>query len=401
MKKYKFRRFVRTVPMKFYILLAVIVIFSFFSNDFELVDIQKTAIILAAGVDRSENGYVLTAQIAVPKGSERTTGGTSSVEIDGEGETVSDCVAEIYSKTGWVPKFIFCNLIVLGEDTVKERTFGALDFFLRNEYMSDSCLVAVSAGKASELLSSISAIDNTSSLAINQLFSASAEKSGKITKNTLKEFAIGYYSVSKSGYLPFVRMQTQSGSDDQAQSGGQGGGSAQGQSGGGSDQKIYTAEETALFYDGAMVGLLTPEQTYAFNLLNESVVSSEITVQEGGKNHSLAVLRNSGDVSLSLKNNPALKISVTLTVRTSSCCSQAPIGSMAYAEVSPEVEQKAREAIGGYLKGLWENSKSSGCDLFFLTQKLYRSSLGKYAEWKDTLLQALEPEFEVSVKGTK
>ena len=104
--------------MKFYILLAVIVIFSFFSNDFELVDIQKTAIILAAGVDRSENGYGLTAQIAVPKGSERTTGRTSSAEIDGEGATVSDCVAKSKSKTGCVPRVFFCSLIKLGEATV-------------------------------------------------------------------------------------------------------------------------------------------------------------------------------------------------------------------------------------------------------------------------------------------
>lgn len=385
--------------MKFYILLAVIVVFAFFSNDFDLVDIQKTAIILAAGVDRTENSYVLTAQIAVPKGSERTTGGTSSVEISGEGKTVSDCVAQIYAKTGWVPKFIFCNLIVLGEETVKERTFGALDAFLRNEYMSDSCLMAVSAGKASELLSSISAIDNTSSLAINQLFSASAEKSGKIAKNTLKDFTIGYNSVSKSSFLPYVRMQTQAGSDDQAQTGGQGG--SQGQSGNQKNQKIYTAEETALFYDGVMVGLLTPEQTYAYNLLNESVVSSEIAVQEGGKNHSLSVLKNDGSVSLSVKNNPRLTISASVTVRTSSCCSDAPIGSMAYAEVPPEVVEKIRETVTGYLKGLWETSRESGCDLFMLNRKLYRSSLTKYAEWKDVLLSSLEPEFDVNVKGTK
>lgn len=387
--------------MKFYILLSVIVVFAFFSNDFELVDIQKTAIILAAGVDRSENGYVLTAQIAVPKGSERTTGGTSSVEIKGEGETVSDCVAQIYAKTGWVPKFIFCNLVVLGEETAKERTFGALDYFLRNEYMSDSCLVAVSAGKAGDLLSSISAIDNTSSLAVNQLFSASAEKSGKIAKNTLKDFAIGYNGVSKSGYLPYVRMQTQSGSDDQAQSGGQGQGSSQKQSGAGTEQKIYTAEETALFFDGKMVGLLTPEQTYAYNLLNESVVSSEITVKEGGKNHSLVVLRNKGAVKLSVKNNPSLKFEVSVTVRVSSCCSDAPIGSMAYAEVSPELEAEVRKKVNGALQELWENSQNCGCDLFFLNRTLYRTSRAKYAEWKDSLLTALEPEFDVSVKGTK
>ena len=40
--------------MKLYILIAVLLIFAFFSNDFGLVDIQKTAVILAAGVDRTE-----------------------------------------------------------------------------------------------------------------------------------------------------------------------------------------------------------------------------------------------------------------------------------------------------------------------------------------------------------
>ena len=127
-----------------WLLLAAIVAFSFISNDFGLVDIQKTAIVLAAGIDRNaEKGYTLTAQIAVPKGVDRTTGGTSSVEFVAEGETIADCVSDIYCKTGWVPKFVFCNLIVIGDETAKtENIFDALDFFLRNEYMSDNCFIA-------------------------------------------------------------------------------------------------------------------------------------------------------------------------------------------------------------------------------------------------------------------
>ena len=85
----RFKKFLQTVPMKLWIILIVVVLFSFFSNDFGLVDIQKTAIILAAGIDKTENGFSLTAQIAVPKGSDRTTGGTSSVEIGAEGKPVS------------------------------------------------------------------------------------------------------------------------------------------------------------------------------------------------------------------------------------------------------------------------------------------------------------------------
>lgn len=200
----KFKRFTRTFPMKIYLLLAAIVAVAFFFNDFGLVDIQKTAIVLAAGIDRTEEGVTLTADIAVPKGSDRTTGGASCVAIEAEGKTVSDCVSRIYSETGWVPKLIFCQLVVLGEETAKEDVMAFLDFFLRNEYLNKSCLVAVCEGTAKELLSSVSAIDDSSSTAINTLFSDAAEKSGKVMKNTLREFAIGYYGVSESGYMPFL-----------------------------------------------------------------------------------------------------------------------------------------------------------------------------------------------------
>ena len=86
-------KFLHSLPLKLWLLLAAILVLTFFSNDFGLVDIQKTAIILAAGIDRTEEGFELTAQIAVPKGSDRTTGGTSSMEIGGQGATVSDCVS--------------------------------------------------------------------------------------------------------------------------------------------------------------------------------------------------------------------------------------------------------------------------------------------------------------------
>ena len=126
MKSEKFRNFYKTVPLKLFVLLAAIVLIAFFSNDFGLVDIQKTAVILAVGLDKEDENYTVTAQIAVPKGSDRTTGGTSSVEITGEGRTVADGFGQIYAKTGWVPKLVFCNLIVVGEETAKKDVFAVL-----------------------------------------------------------------------------------------------------------------------------------------------------------------------------------------------------------------------------------------------------------------------------------
>jgi len=310
-KSEKFRNFYKTVPLKLFVLLAAIVLIAFFSNDFGLVDIQKTAVILAVGLDKEDENYTVTAQIAVPKGSDRTTGGTSSVEITGEGRTVADGFGQIYAKTGWVPKLVFCNLIVVGEETAKKDVFCCLDYFLRNEYMSDNCLLAVCEGKASELLSSTSAIDDTSSLAVEKLFSDASEKSGKVMKNSLKDFSIAYYGPSHSSYMPYVRAIEQSASSGESTGGNTGGNGGGGSSGGQQTQeKVFSAQETALFRGGVMVALLNAQETFAFSLLESKIVAGTFTVQKEGKSTSMTVIEDKGSVELNMEGAPKATLSV-------------------------------------------------------------------------------------------
>ncbi len=387
------RRFIKTIPMKLYLILLAVILFAFFSNDFGLVDIQKTAVILAAGIDKTETGFALTSQIAVPKGSDRTTGGTSSVEIETEGKTVSDCITMLYSKTGWVPKLVFCNLLLFGEEAAQGDVFEGLNYFLRNEYMPDSCYLAVCEGKAGEMLSSQSAIDDASSLAITKLFSDAAVKSGKVMPNTLKDFTISYYGVSKSGYLPFLRMIDQEGAQES------GGNEASGGSGKQSDpQKIYTVEETALFRDGRMVGLLPEHETLAFSLLKGEVFAGTFDAEEEGKAVTLTVLENSGGVSLEVKDTPKVKLSLSLTVRL--CCRgiSAPIDDVSSDRTSEETLGSAKTILTGYVERMWEICRESECDLLELRQSLYRSSPKKYAEWKDTIPFSLDPEIDTKVE---
>ncbi len=390
------RKFLKTVPMKIYLILLAVVLFSFISNDFGLVDIQKTAIILAAAVDKTEEGFALTAQIAVPKGSDRTTGGTSSVEIEAEGKTVSDCISAIFGKTGWVPKLVFCDLILIGEEAAKDDVVEDLNYFLRNEYMPDSCRLAVCEGKASEFISSKSAIDDASSLAIQKLFSDAAEKSGMVMVNTLKNFAIGYYGVSESSYLPFLRKQRQEGS----QSANSEAGSALGTDSSGVEQ-VYTANETAIFRKGRMVGRLSQEETFAFSLLEGKVFTGTFGAEEKGKPVTLTVMKNEGDVSLLADGEPRAKLSLQVTVRL--CCRSisSPIADIATDKITPDIVRHAEETLHGYVKSLWDTCKRCECDLFNLKRALYRSSLEKYAALKDSLLPSLTAQIETKVLSVK
>ncbi len=387
-------RFLKTIPMKLYLLVLAVILFAFFSNDFGLVDVQKTAIILAAGIDKTETGYTLSAQVAVPKGSDRTTGGTSSVEIQTEGKTASDCISMLYAKTGWVPKLVFCNLLLLGEETARTDAMGSLDYFLRNEYMPDSCFLAVCEGRASETISSQSAIDDASSLAITKLFSDAAIKAGKVMPNTLKEFSRAYYSVAESGYLPYVRMNDQEGSQDAG--GNESAGGAGGQE---KTQKIYMADKTALFQGGKMVGLLDERETFAFSLLKGEVFAGNFNADDGGKALTLTVMENGGGISLETDGKPRVKLQVSLTVRL--CCrgATAPIDDVSSDEVGEEALQSAEQGLKRDINDLWTSCVQCGCDLFELKRDLYRRSPKKYAALKDMIPSpALPAEILVTVE---
>lgn len=400
----------RTAP-KFALFLGGALLFSFFSNDFGLVDIQKTAVILAAGIDRSGEGYELTAQISVPKGGEKA-GGTASVELSGKGETVADCLMMMYADSGWIPKFDFCSLVLLGERAAREGAMPALNYFLHNEYMSDNCAVAVAEGSAGEMLKKTSAIDDTPSLAIHKLFSGAAEKTGAAVKNTLREFAVGTLGVSRSSFMPFIRtLPHESGSESSGGSGGEGGAegsggagqSGSGSSGGEGDAPVlFRAEETALFREGKLTGLLSAEETLAFNLVRGKVKAGILTVEgEGGEPVSLSIKRGGGSAKLGNEDVPRAKLSVRLKVLVSDRTEEDFMAGTETNVATDEDERRAEELISSYISSLWETCQISGCDLFLLARELYRKDPKAFEANVGLIPSGMGADIEVSVKGAE
>lgn len=402
------RKFFKSLPMKLYILLAAILMIVFFSNDFGLVDIQKTAVILAAGIDKTENGFHLTAQIGKPKGAERGSCGTASVDVEGDGETISDCIAEIYSKTGWVPKLIFCDLVLVGEDTAKEDAMGALGYFLRTEYMPDSCSVAVCKGTARDMLKSVSAIEDTTSAALGKLFSDAAKKSGKVMKQSLKEFAIDYYGASECSYLPYISSEPQDcggesggGEGPTSSNGGKAGstGSAGGSPESKPDKKIFKAEQTALFSKGKMTALLDSDQTFTFSLLKGNVEAGSFAVEDHGEPVTVSVLKNKGGADLKVENKPQVTLSIYVKVYLFDRGVPSPVEDLAKKELSKDAIEKSKQLLETQIGKLWNTCVEANCDLFHLTRSLYRSSPKKYAEWKELLLSTADLNIKATVES--
>ena len=415
---------------KLIILLIFFITSLFFTNDFGLIDIQKTAIILATSVDKEESGgYNVTAQIAVPQSS-KSGGQTSAVAISGKGATVAEAFKEINAKTGWFPKLIFCDLIVLGESVIKENVFDCLGYFLRNEYMSDNCLLAACEGNANELFSAQVPTDNMSALALQKILATEAKEAGNVSTVNLKDFSVGYYAEHKSGYMPYVRILSQSQGEQDTGKGeqsfaparratakdefiatiqpdvapalpvAQSGGQAEEKNTQPEEQKIFDVSQTAVFFEGKNVGILDEEKSFAMNLILNHIRQATLQIPLGEKTYALALTDVSPKIEFKINGNtPFLNVSLKASARVNDCNEPRPLQEIVSSRtVPPEILKEAEQILEKNLSALFEVCRAEKCDIFEVLDKLQKFEHGYHNAFKAVVLERVIPSFSVTIK---
>lgn len=391
--------------VRYYLLLVAVLFFLFLSGDFGLVDVQKTAIVMAVGIDREEDTFIVTSQIAVPQSSKQGKA-SETVQLVSRGKTVADAFNEINAKTGWYPKLVFCRLLILGEKTVQKDAFDALDFFLLDEYMSDNCLVATCDGRANELLNVTALVDPSGSVAMQKVLSSHAERVGSVRPSTLREFSIGYFSDSKSGYLPVLKTQPQqekiavkpqNNASSSSESAGKSGEEQ-------SNKPVFSASETALFFDGKRVGTLTKEETFAFNAVKGKLRLAAYSVENGESACTLTIKRNSPKTKFTLSQDGRAnyQIELLMTAGLLDFSKSLPLEKTADAGDIPNgAFAQAEKRLAGQIRTLFEKCRTSGCDLFGLTQALQKKENDRFESVRPTLLENATAEISVRFQGVR
>ena len=412
--------------VRYYVLLAFILIFLFFSNDFALTDVQKTAIVIAAGIDREDDTFIITSQVAIPQSSKQGKA-SEAVQIVSRGKTVGDAFEEINAKTGWYPKLVFCDFILLGENATKENVFDALDFFLRDEYLTDNCLVATCDGFAKDLLNTTALVDPSSSLAMKKVLSSHAERVGTVLPSTLKDFAIGYFSDSKSGFLPILKKEPQQeeihgdqsgensseqnsssessessqSSDSSSQSGG--GQSAKGGENA-KDKPVFSAKETALFVSGKRVGKLTEEETFAVASVKNKLRLASYSVAREGKTCAFTIRQNNAKTKLNVGKDNTFHLSINLNV-TAGLLDYSKAQSLNdlndAGDVPKEYFSLAEKKLKGDIATAFEKTRAVNCDVFGIRERLIKYEKRSLKKYADTALRDVRVDVKVNFRNIR
>jgi len=376
--------------VRYYILAVILLGFFFFTSDFGLIDVQKTAIVTAVGIDREGEEFILTSQIAVPQSSSQGKT-TEAVQLVSKGKTVSEAFEEINAKTGWYPKLVFCKLIVLGQQTAQENVFDALDFFLLDEYLTDGCQVAVCEGLAKDILDTSALVDPSSGVAIGKLLSAHAERVGTVHPISLKDFAIGHFGESRSALLPVLQTEPQqealptAAESSQGQQSGQGGESKQSK-----DKPVFSARRTALFVDGKWKGTLTAEETFAVNAATGKLRLASYSVDNNDGTCTLVIKRNAPKIKLSVgkEGQGRLHLEVKMTAGVADYSKALGVKELKDGGDVPDgVFAAAEKKLSAELVTAYEKARAVGCDLFGLGERLVKYKNRAYRKFLDGLLE--------------
>ena len=403
-----------------FILLALVGLFTFFfSNDFGLIDVEKTSIITAIAIDKENDEYLVTAQIAVPEATD-TNAENQKSEISAKGKTIGEALKNTGDVSGWFPKLAFCNLIILGESLKDTNVISVLDYFAKTLRVQDSATVVLADGKAQELLKNATPLDNISSFAIQKILLKNPGFDREVCPIDIKTFCSQHYSRTASSFMPIVKLIKADASGGGA-SGGQSGagsleqsGSSSGSSGGQTsgnttkNENLFDARTTALFKDGKKVGELSPELTLIFNALNGSIGDTTLAVDNveyQGKpcNFLLTVQRNSNNINVKPLGKQIL---VDITAKFYCKISDVNSGNTEFTlsqniPLPNSVVTKTRSMLENNIYAFMDKCVNTGCDLIKIKEKLYRYHNEQYSNYKDDYLSNLIVNVNVEVVGQK
>lgn len=387
----------KTFKIRVALILGALLAIFYFSSDFALIDIEKTAIIVAIGIDEGENSrYKITAQIAIPQATDTAAANDDAVVI-GDGNTVMEGIQNIGAKTGWHPKLSFCSLVLIGRKVAENGVKDVIDYFIVSEKVQNSAIVAMADDKAGEILISKTPLDAISSFAVSKIVLKSRWMTNTVPNANLRKIALSEYSPSKSSFMPVIKpikentKSKEGGSSSITASAKSGdsegsGGESSGGSGSGKDvpDKVYDASTLAVFSEFKLKGEFDEELTQIFNMLMGPLGESYITLENGDEKTLLALSNGTRSVKVNLEKKPTIEIKLSFKVEVSDSSEGYSLDKLNRRSVVDEdTITKVTDKLNVLLLKLVDKVKESGADALLIRDKIYKFSNSRFEEFKN------------------
>ncbi len=267
-------------------------------------ELDELAITMAIGVDESDVGYLVTAQVVVPLevSIEGNTGNSPITQVRAEGETVSEAIRKLAKI---VPREIYpghLRILVISE-TVAEKGIGEIvDYFSRNwEMRSDFYVVVAKEMTAEEILNVSTAIETIPANSMFNMLNVAQETWSSTRGIHINDLISDIGSDGKEAVVTGIEVI----GDEEL---------------GSSKKNVETITPKArlrlldlgVFKKDKLVGWLTEEESIGYNKVSNQVKSSVTTLScpEGGT-MAIEMVRANSEIKAKINNGtPEVEVKI-------------------------------------------------------------------------------------------
>lgn len=184
--------------MKRKIACVLVIVFSLLQTGcWDAREIDELAFVLSIGLDKTDNGFKVTAQIASPDTYSKTPSGSGGQNakpywiISSTGKTIFEAIRNMSSISSRRIFWSHIKVIVISEQMARGNTLEIFDFFSRNPEIRLRALVAVTPDEAGKIIDIVPETEKDPSLYLEKIIE-NRSLNGKSYMIMLKDFLEDY-----------------------------------------------------------------------------------------------------------------------------------------------------------------------------------------------------------------
>ncbi len=338
-------------------------------------EIDTLALTTAIGIDRAEDGYLLSYQVLNPKSiTKNSTVSQSPVAIYSEtGKDLLETARSIISQSSRKLFFSHLRIVVLGESVVKEGIKDILDFFVReHELRTDFYFVVANGTTANKILKVLPPIEPNTGIEMYASMEASQKAWAKVTEEKILDVTNSITSSGKSLVLPGVVIINEKDNSETI------------------DVLTYSDgtklkfKNLCIFRNDKMTGWLNQDDELAYSFITGNVKNTIKSINYGNANEiSVEIISAKSHIKaiMPADRKPAINVTLDIKFNITSIMREVDVLNNEFEEkINKRFEEEIKAACDEAVKRCQEEHKS---DIFGFGEAVHRAYPNYWREVQD------------------
>lgn len=356
-------------------------------------ELDKIAITVGCGLEKVDDGYKITVQIADTQKQGDSNSSTSPVRFKNYAytdRTIHEAARGILTK---LPKKAYTKhmqILVIDEKIANNGINEIIDFWFREVELRNDFYVFVSKDSTPiEVLGVLTQIYPINSVGIRNLIENNFKYLGGTVLTTFDDLTSSYISKTKEIILPTIMVLGKDGNKkDNLESS--------------IPESLISLNETAYFRDNKLVGYLNKKQTIYYNLVKNALKTSIISYEcDKDKFVTFEIIENKTDIDI-VKNKPEVNIKVQAKGNLTSIMCEYDISKNDGIKM---IEKEGSLEIKKQIDSLFKLSKDNKTDIFSIKDIYYKhnnkyyKNISNYNDFFDNLKVNVDVKLNIFEKG--